>query len=106
MNREGTLQAPEDEQSLKGFRRDQQNPLRVIPGAGFHSLRNISVPRVDWKVRLLAEILHASQLVIDERLERRHVDQIESALSWRGKHGGYKRKECRLGLAPCGGEQQ
>ena len=39
------------------------------------------MPRVDWKVRLLAEIFHPSQLVVYERLERGHVDQIESALS-------------------------
>ena len=78
----GNLKAPEDKHGLKGFRGDEQYPFRVGPGAGFHPLRNIPVPRVDWKVCSLAEILHASQLVVDERLERRHVDQIESGSSW------------------------
>ena len=97
------LKAPENEQGLQGFRGDQQDPFRVGPGAGLHALRNIPVPRVDWKVRLLAEIFHSSQLVVYERLERGHVDQIESTLSWCGQHGGYKRKKCRLGLTSCRG---
>ena len=66
------------EQGLQGFGGDEQNPPGVLPEGVFPPIRGIPVPRGDGKAHGAAETFQPPGLVVDEGLERAHVEDGRS----------------------------
>ena len=62
-----------DEQGLQRFRRDLQDARRLLQQPALVGLRDIAVPARHRDALLLAELIQAAELIVDQRLERRDV---------------------------------
>ena len=90
-----------DEHPLEGFRRDLQNPARVLHEPVLLGRRDVSVPMRDGDTGLVAKLGDASELVVDEGFERRDIDDPDGLrhIVVELRKNGEKR---RLGLAGSG----
>ena len=64
-------------QSFQGFRRNLQNAGRMFQKLLFMGRRHVAVPVPDGNAGLLTEIIQTSELVVDQRLQRRDIDTAD-----------------------------
>ena len=95
-----------DHQGFQRFRGDLQDPGRLSQKFSLPGLRHISVPAVYGYVFLLAELVQPAELVIDQCLERRYVQDTDSARRVLVQKC-QDREKCRFRLSGCcGGSQE
>jgi len=73
------FEASQDERRLQRLRRDQQDPARVPPCVRLDRGGDVAVPRMYREFDGLAQVIQPAELVIDQRPQRAHVEQVESA---------------------------
>ena len=86
------------EQCLERFGRDLENAARFFKELALVRGGNVAMPVPDGDVRLLAQVVKAQELVVDERLERADVERAHAGrrvLVKEGEDG----EERRLGFA-------
>ena len=87
-----------DQHRLDRLRSDQHHATRVLAHPRLRTLWSVTVPAHEGQTQALAQPIHPARLVIDERLQRAHV-QYGKARPFVIGRPGQEREECRLSLA-------
>ena len=96
------LKPAQDEESLKGLGRDEEDSSRSSARTRLDGLGDVTMPRMDRQLCRGAQFLQTLELVVDQGTKGTHVDQIETTFVRMFKDMRNEREECGLGLAASG----
>ena len=88
------------EHRFERLRRDQEHAPGIADRTGLGGSGHVTVPLVNWDLECLAKLVQPPELVVDQRLERTDVDELETRAAGIASHDPREqRHERRLGLA-------
>ena len=70
----GHLRAAQDEHGFERFGGDQQDAAWILPGACFHTLRDVAVPGVNRHFQGLAQFFEPPELIVDQCAKGTDID--------------------------------
>ena len=94
-----------EEYGLQRFRCDLQNPGGMLYQPAFVALGHIPMPVPDRDIRFRAKVIQPGELVVDQCLQRPHIDTANGSRRILGKQG-YDREEGGFRLTGGGGRSQ
>ena len=97
----GNLRVLAHQERLQRLRCDLKDPRGMLEKPSLFRGRHIPVPMPDRDLRLLAEIIQAEELVVDQRLQRCDIDAADRQRLLLHQQR-QNRKKSRLRLAGCG----